>query len=134
MGGGVYNLNSVYGKGLVTAHLRADEQHWAGTVLDNSFITEIINRGYNIDDFLLPYAKKYKVPYKNDGRNEEYVLNIVKGPLNKHFFENLSKSIRDNFAQYNKSVSDVRVQQKISNTIRFLESYYIKENVTGYES
>lgn len=126
-GGSVYNLNSVYGKGLVDAHLRADEQHWAGTVIDSSFTAEIINKGYKIDDFLLPYAKKYKVPYKNKSMDEEYVLNLVKGTLNKQSFESLSKNIRDNFSQYNKPVSDKRVQQKILNTIQFLKSYYPEE-------
>jgi hypothetical protein len=127
-GGGIYNINSVFGKGLVKAHLRADEQHWAGTVLDESFTTEIVNRGHNLDEFLLPYAKKYKVPYKTGGeRTDEYVMNIVKGTVNAMALKNMSKNIRDNFAQYNKSVSDDGVQQKISNTLRFLESYYEKE-------
>lgn len=127
-GGGVYNINSVYGKGLVKAHIRADEQHWAGTVIDKSFISEIINWGYNLDEFLLPYAKKYRVPYKHSNeREDEYVLNIVNGTLNDEAFKNKSKYIRENFAQYNKSVADERVQQKISNTLRFLESYYVKE-------
>jgi hypothetical protein len=127
-GGGVYNINSVFGKGLVKAHLRADEQHWAGTVLDESFISEIASRGHNLDNFLEPYAKKYKVPYKNGVvREEEYVLNLVKGTLNDIALKNMSKNIRDNFAQYNKSVADDRVQEKISNTLRFLESYYVRE-------
>lgn len=127
-GGGIYNTNSVFGKGLVKAHLRADEQHWAGTVLDESFTTEIANRGHNLDELLLPYAKKYKVPYKDGSeRADEYVLNIIKGRLNDVALTNMSKKIRDNFAQYNKSVADERVQQKISNTLRFLESYYVKE-------
>lgn len=128
-GGGIYNINSVYGKGLVKAHLRADEQHWAGTVLDESFTTEIANRGHNLDEFLLPYAKKYKVPYKTEvERADEYVLNIIKGTLNDEALKNFSKNIRGNFAQYNKSVVDKSVQQKIENTIRFLESFYVKED------
>lgn len=130
-GGGIYNINSVFGKGLVKAHLRAEQQHWAGTVIDESLTSEIANRGHNLDEFLLPYAKKYKVPYK-DGveRADEYVLNIIKGTLNDEALKNFGKSIRDNFAQYNKSVADDRVQQKISNTIKFLESYYVKEEQT----
>ena len=127
-GGGIYNINSVYGKGLVKAHLRANEQHWAGTVIDESFTTEIVNRGHNLYEFLLPYAKKYKVPYKNgENRAEEFVLNIVKGTLNDEVLKSMSISIRDNFAQDKKPVTDERVQQKISNTIQFLESYYVKE-------
>lgn len=127
-GGGIYNINSVFGKGLVKAHLRAEQQHWAGTVIDESLTTEIAKRRYNIDEFLLPYAKKYKVPYK-DGvkRAEEYVLNIIKGTLNSESLKNFDRGIRENFAQYNKSVADERVQQKISNTIQFLESYFVED-------
>lgn len=124
-GGGIYNINSVYGKGLVKAYLRAEEQNWAGTVLDESFIDEITNKIQNSDGFLLPYAKKYMVPYKTDtDRGEEYVLNIIEGELDEERFKNESRLIKENFAQHNKSVSDNRVQQKIANTIRFLESYY----------
>lgn len=130
-GGGVYNINSVFGKGLVKAHLRADEQHWAGTVLDDSFVSEMANRGHDLDNFLAPYAKKYKVPYKNRVAEEnEYVLNIVKGTLNDKALKNMKNNISRNFAQYNKSVEDKRVQEKISNTIHFLESYYVKEDLT----
>ncbi len=127
-GGGIYNINSVYGKGLVNAHSRAEEQHWAGTVLDETFTSEIINRGHNLNHFFLDYAKKYKVPYKDKtDRNEEYVLNIIKGNLSEEAYRNISESIRHNFAQYKKCVSDERVQQKISNTLHFLESYILKE-------
>lgn len=126
--GGIYNVNSVFGKGLVRAHLRADNQHWAGTVLDESLISEIVNFGYNLDEFLLPFAKKYKVPYKNgDEREEEFVLNIIKGTLNNKSLEIFSNRISYNFAQYNKSVDEPRVQEKISNTLKFLESYLLNE-------
>ncbi len=126
--GGVYNINSVFGKGLVKAHLKAENQHWAGTVLDESFVSEIRRRGHNLEEFLLPYAKKYKVPYKDSSEKiDEFVLNIINGTLNEVALKNYSESIRDNFAKHNKSVNDKRVQQKISNTIQFLESYYVKE-------
>jgi hypothetical protein len=128
-GSGIYNINSVFGKGLVKAHLRADEQHWAGTVIDESFLSEIIRKGHDIDDFLKPYAKKYNVPYKKRVEaKEEYVLNLVKGTLNDISFKNVSNNIIENFAQHNKSVADERVQEKIANTIRFLETYYVKED------
>lgn len=124
--GGLYNINSVFGKGLVTAHEKADKQHWAGTVIDQSFIELLLNRGYDLDSFLAPYAKKYKVPYKNSSNiPEEFVLRLVKGEeLNDEALNNFSKGIRDNFAQYNKPVSAQDVQEKLSNTLAFLASFY----------
>lgn len=122
--GAVYNINSAYGKGLVKAHLRADEQNWAGSVLDESFVSEIKKRGYDLDTLLLNYAKKYYVPYKNKVvREEEYVLNLINGVLDDEGFNRYSADIRNNFAQYNKSVDEEGVQLKISNTISFLKSY-----------
>ena len=50
----------------MSSHLKANEQNWAGTVIDESFIIEILKRGHNLDKFLFPYAKKYKVPYKTN--------------------------------------------------------------------
>ena len=127
-GGGHYNINSVFGKGLVQAYLRANEQDWAGTVLDESFIKELIKRGHNPKEFLIRYSKQYNVPYKNGkSKPEEFVLNIVEGNLNDEGLKNFGNGITDNFAQYNKSVADESVQRKISNTLRFLESYYVKE-------
>ena len=119
-GGGVYNINSVYGKGLVKAHFRAEEQHWAGTVLDESIVSEITHRGNDPEKFLLPYAKKYKVPYK-DGieRADEFVLHLIKGTLNDEGLKNFGNGIKDNFAQYNKSVEDKRVQQKYQTLFDF---------------
>ena len=127
-GGGFYNVNSVFGKGLVKAHLKADGQNWAGTVIDESCINELNNRGYNIAEFLSPYAKKYRVPYKNAVKlQEEYVFNLIQGTLNDEAFKNISKGIKDNFAAYNKSVDNPDVQEKLRNTLTFLESHYAKE-------
>lgn len=127
--GGVYNINSIFGKGLVTAHLRAEEQDWAGTVLDESFTDAIMQKSDDVEKYLLPYAKKYKVPYK-DGveRSAEYVLNVVKGTLNDEALKNYRNGIINNFSQYNKPVDDERVKKKLSNTILFLESYYARES------
>lgn len=127
--GKVFNINSVFGKGLVNAHYKAEAQEWAGTVIDSSFTSEIEKRGYNLQEFLFPYAKKFKVPYSKkivEYIEDEYVLKIVEEQLDEKTFKNVSQRIRENFAQYNKSIADDRVQQKISNTLQFLESYYVK--------
>ena len=126
--GGLYNVNSVFGKGLVKAHEKAEKQNWAGTVIDNSFIAELVKRNYEIDKFLSPYAKKFKVPYKkNLELPEEYVLNIIKGNLNDEALKNYENGIKENFSNHNKSIDSLNVKEKIENTLRFLESYYVKE-------
>jgi hypothetical protein len=123
--GGLYNINSVFGKGLVRAHEKAEKQHWAGTVLDDSFIDELVNRGYDIDSFLKPYAKKFKVPYKNGLEiPDEFVMRIIKGQLNDEAFKNYGNGIRENFASHNKSTDNQDVKEKIENTINFLASFY----------
>lgn len=123
--GGLYNINSVFGKGLVKAHEKAEKQHWAGTVLDDTFIEELARRGYDIDNLLMPYAKKYKVPYKNGYHNsEEFAMCIIKGKLNEEAFKNYGNGIRENFARHKKSVDSQDVQEKIENTIKFLASFY----------
>ena len=125
--GGLYNINSVFGKGLVEAHEKAEKQHWAGTVIDRTFINELLKRGIEIDNYLSPYAKKFKVPYKNGHElPEEYVLNLVKGGLDDQSLKNGKEMIINNFSNHNKSIDSQDVKEKINNTLRFLESYYIK--------
>ncbi len=123
--GGTYNVNSVFGKGLVRAYSKADSQHWAGTVVAQSVIDKIKEMGIDSEQFLSHYAKRYHVPYRNEIAHEpEFVLNLIKpGSLNKETFSQMSKDIKDNFADLNKSVDHPGVQEKLTNTIAFLGSY-----------
>ena len=124
----LYNMQSIFGKGLVKAHLKANQQNWAGTVIDQSFIDEIELRELKSDEFLQPYAKRYKVPYKgNFDINEEFVFKLEKGILNEFSFKNISELIRNNFASYNKSIDTNDVQDKLKNTIKFLETFLEKK-------
>lgn len=126
--GGLYNINSVFGKGLVKAHEKAEKQHWAGTVFDESFIDELILRGIDPETLLKPYAKKYKVPYKNGFElPDEFVMNIIKGKLNDEAFKNYGNGIRENFSRHKKSIDSQDVKEKIENTIAFLASFYDTE-------
>ena len=87
--GAIYSTNLIYGKGLVNAHLKGENLNWAGSVIDKTVIDQIEGK-VNIPDFLSPFAKLYKVPYKvqDQGIQEEYALNINKGGLNETAFEN----------------------------------------------
>jgi hypothetical protein len=125
--GGSYNINSVYGRGLVSAHQRANSQDWAGTLVDQSLIDELIHMGLSSEDTLNPFTKKFSVPYKNgESRPQEYVLGLSKGTLNEVSLANVSETIRNNFADYNKPVDDPLVQKKIENTLNFLKSYFVE--------
>lgn len=126
--GGLYNINSVFGKGLVRAHKKAESQNWAGTVFDESIITELTLREYNLNDFLSPFAKKHKVPYKNEIMlPDEYVMSIVQGTLNDEALKNFGDGIIRNFSSHKKSINNKDVQEKINNTINFLKSYNVDD-------
>lgn len=118
-----YNINSVYGVGIVNAHQKAESQNWAGTVIDNSIIDHLEENSVNLEDYLLNFTKLYAVPYKSDTKNtdEEYVLKLFFNDINQSHFKNTCKDIRSNFSRHNKTVND-SVEEKINNTIDFLKS------------
>ena len=124
-GGGTYNINSVIGKGIVNAHFKAESQLWAGTVIDETFVQEIRNRGYNPSDFLKPFAKLFPVPYKDQKViQDEYVLCIIEGEeIPQIAYENYKNEIINNFKAYNKSIDNLDVKVKIENTLSFLKSF-----------
>lgn len=122
--GGSYGVSCLYGKGIVNAHIKAESQVWAGTVIDNSIISEF-NSEVEATGFLESYAVKYKVPYKSEviQDDEEFVLRLTKGTLNPESFKNLSADLERVFSQDNKSTSHPSVQLKIKNTIDFLSTF-----------
>jgi hypothetical protein len=120
--GGSYNINSVYGKGLVTAHEIAENQKWAGTLLDENVEEFIIANLDNSKDVLEIYTKPFNVPFKTGIKNMK-VFNLIKGELNDIAFANYSKGIIDNFANHKKGIENHSVKEKIDNTINFLASY-----------
>jgi len=125
-GGGLYNINSVFGKGLVKAHEKADKQHWAGTIIDESIIDIVNIRGFSQEVFIKPFAKRYNVPLKTKNGiefQEEFVMCITQENLDEESFNNLSKNIRDNFAKHNKLINTDDIREKIQNTINFLASF-----------
>lgn len=122
--GGSYGVTCLYGKGIVNAHLKAENQDWAGTVIDNSIIEEFSTEE-EAKKFLEPYATKYKIPYKKHEIeiHEEFALRLVKGNLNQIAYDNTKDSIERVFGQDNKSTSHPGVQLKIKNTIDFLKTF-----------
>jgi hypothetical protein len=129
-GGGLYNINSVYGKGLVKAHLKAEIQNWAGTVLDESLVDELSKRDLDVDVYLEGFAKKYKVPYKNGiDLPEEYVFRIISGSLNDEALKNYRNGIVENFGRHKKSLDHPGAKEKLANTINFLESFHENQGI-----
>lgn len=122
---GSYAVNSVFGKGLVNAHAKAESMDWAGSVIDQSIIEYLYNNKIDIHSTLSPYAKEYIVPYKGKTHSEEkeWAFGLVNEELNDEAFENMKNNIVDNFKKHNKRVDSEGVQRKIKNTIDFLESY-----------
>lgn len=123
--GGSYSVECLYGKGLIKAHEKAECQNWAGTVIDESIISDF-EQNLKWKDFLSNYAVKYKVPYKIDkGLGEEYVLRVATGITNNTALENTKDSILRVFKLDNKSIEPESVQLKIENTLKFIE--FLKE-------
>lgn len=115
--GGSYSVQCLYGKGIVDAHLKAESQNWAGTVIDQTIIEDL--KRYNQIDFIKEMTTKYDVPYKT-GNINEFVFKIKKGPLNDTFLQNTLIAIDRVFSMDNKSISSDSIKQKIENTKKFI--------------
>jgi len=119
--GASYSVQCLYGKGLIKAHDKAENQDWAGTVIDESIISDLINETDGIE-FLNEFAIKYKVPFKlGIESSDEYAFRLVKNLKNKKGLDNMKKSIKQVFKQDNKSIEHQSVQKKIKNTQDFVE-------------
>lgn len=122
-GGGMYNVNTIYGKGLIHAHLKCENQSWAGCTIDKS-LTDFISENGDIAATLDPIAIKYMVPYTKEVENqtEEYALRLVKGALNAIAYGNVRNDIVDIFKRDNKGLSE-RAEVMLNNTIQFLDKF-----------
>lgn len=117
--GGMYSVNTMYGMGLIKAHLKSDEQNWAGTCIDTTLSDEIENR--DLLPLLDRVAVKTLVPYKNpiEDQQEEYALRLITGEFNETAFNNVKKNIVGVFAADNKPMNQ-RATEMLQNTITFL--------------
>lgn len=127
VGGGKYNINSVFGRGIVEAHIKAESQDWAGSVIDQSVINYLIENNLEPTSFLSDYAKQYKIPYKTGIpiKNNEFAFRLVKGNLNGVGHKNLKNSIKRNFADHKKDISEPSVKIKLENTLEYIKSFII---------
>ena len=118
--GGTYNVNSIYGKGLVNAHLKAENLDLAGCVIDQSIIDKISEFG-DPKEIIGNYAMLYKTPYKNGLADEpEFLLKFfINETIDQTAFDNRSKGIESAFFGDNKGESE-RAKVLLNNTIEFL--------------
>ena len=121
---GTYTVSLLYGKGIVNAHLKAENLNWAGSVIDQTAIEEA-SKHTDAISLIEKYAKKYLVPYKKPPvkHAEEYAFNLVDDPLTDETFKNRKETIERNFSMYNKSTESPRVKEIFANTISFLETF-----------
>lgn len=123
--GGVYTINSPYGKGVIAAHLKAESQNWAGSVLDQSVVDHITNNGWNLSQLVDQYCTPYLIPYKEETVNQknELAFRLVTGELNQTAYGSQKDSILRNFSNHNKPINHPKVQEKLENTLRYLQSF-----------
>lgn len=126
--GGTYSVNTIYGKGLVKAHIKAESQYWAGTVIDQSAIEKIAEEN-DVEQVLAPFAMKTQVPYKNGCpiQDREYAFRLCIGWLNEIAYGNWKKGIEEVFAADNKGMDDAGIIAKLANTIAFLDEHKERE-------
>ncbi|NIJ52304.1 hypothetical protein [Dyadobacter arcticus] len=125
--GAIYSNNLIYGQGLLKAHEKAESLNFAGCVIDESVINSL-EANIGARELLSPFAKPYHTPYKagHELGIPEYVLNIVNRELNGDSFDNFRNRIQARFSADNKPVNSPRVQELLTNTIEFLETYRVE--------
>lgn len=120
-----YNVNSVFGKGIVKAHQKAESQNWAGFVIDQSVIEILQDEQINQDDLLNTYCIKYIVPYKEKiiNKKQEYVYKLMGGRIDYQSFIMVKEGIERNFFMLKQDSHNPSVIVKLNNTIEFLKSH-----------
>lgn len=115
--GGSYSVQCIYGKAMIDAHLKAENQNWAGTVIDKSVVSDLKSTEIGAE-LLDDISTEYNVPYKT-GELKEYVLKLKKGKLTETALNNALSNIDRIFSMDNKIINE-SVQIKINNTKKFL--------------
>lgn len=117
--GGSYSVQCLYGKGLVYAHDLAENQEWAGTIIDD-VVYEDLNSFENGQKISQKTIIDYQVPMKNNQTKNSKVFKLRQGINNEEHLKNLLNDIERIFALDNKNTDIPSVQTKITNTKQFL--------------
>ncbi len=113
---------NVVGSGIVNAYSMEGKQDWSGCIIDKKCIElfqDSISRKEGMVDLNTfienGLINQYNVPKKKGLLSEEYVVNW---PL---FCEDLTENdVRNMFSAHNKNINDWSVENKISNTIKYV--------------
>lgn len=115
--GGSYSVQCIYGKAMIDAHIKAENQNWAGTVIDKNVVDDL--KSSEIGSQLLNDTSiQYDVPYKT-GEIKDFVLKLKKGKLNDTALTNFLSDIDRIFEMDNKGINE-SVKTKIKNTKQFI--------------
>lgn len=120
-----YAALCLYGKGVVEAHIKAESQDWAGTVVDTS-ITSILNTQQELN-LLSKYCVQYRVPYKKSSQcptgdigYDEYVFKLSDNISSDDVLNTIKEDINRVFSKDNKSIN-TNIQKKLDNTLKFAD-------------
>ncbi len=120
---GLYRINSVFGKGLVNSHIKAESQDWAGTVICEDVVVKAagFRNGMRLINEI---AKRYMVPYKSSFPNQhaEYVVKLISEDADKEVAKTICKYVQNIFEADNKPTDHTSVKTKLQNTINFIMS------------
>ncbi|MDD2345249.1 MAG: hypothetical protein PHY85_03795 [Bacteroidales bacterium] len=108
-----YHINTYFGKGLIIAHDKAENQEWAGTYIDKS-VFEIIE----LDVDQKNKCVEYDIPLKGGRFSKELAFKICLDN-SEDYIRNLKQSVELTFVRNNKW--DVKAQTKLNNTLAFLD-------------
>ena len=110
----MFDCDVLLGDALVQAYKNEQKQKWSGCVIENECM-----HGQTIINILslLGMFTKYNVPYENDEKRENYVINWVHGQNHSYLTE---EYVRKKFSEYNKTTND-EVEIKIQNTLDFIK-------------
>lgn len=117
--GGSYSVQCLYGKGLVYAHDLAENQEWAGTIIDD-MVYEDLNSFENGKLISEKNIINYDVPIKDNQKKNAKVFKLRQGINNEEHLNNLLNDIERVFSLDNKGIDSLSVQTKIKNTQQFL--------------
>lgn len=115
--GGSYSVQCVYGKAMIDAHIKAENQNWAGTVIDKQVVIDLKSSEVG-SQLLTENALEYDVPYKT-GVIKDFVFKFNKGKLNDTALANFLSDIDRIFQMDNKEINE-SVKVKIQNTKQFI--------------
>jgi hypothetical protein len=118
--GGLHSIQCLYGKGLVSAHDIAEAQQWAGCIVHDSIINDLLSEPGALE-FIERLAVKYNVPFKENYFQEFYAFKLKKGKINNEdHLRNALNAIEHVFSQDNKPIDCEDVKLKIKNTQDFI--------------